>query len=153
MGRQSKHLYINLPVKHVNESKAFFEQPGFDFQQELTNEHAACFVMNETITVMLLSLKHFQSISEKELVDARNGAEVIISLQVETREEVDELVERAIAAGGSPFKEKQDHDFMYGGAFRIVMVIYGKCFIWMRREATFHKGASFLLMISGMIRG
>lgn len=75
MGRQSKHLYINLPVKHVNESKAFFEQLGFDFQQELTNEHAACFVMNETITVMLLSLKHFQSISEKELVDARNGAE------------------------------------------------------------------------------
>ncbi|MCY7693105.1 VOC family protein [Bacillus altitudinis] len=118
MGRESKHLYINLPVKHVNESKDFFEQLGFDFQQELTNEHAACFVMNETITVMLLSFKHFQSISEKELVDARNGAEVIISLQVETREEVDELVERAIAAGGSPFKEKQDHDFMYGWSFQ-----------------------------------
>lgn len=118
MGRQSKHLYINLPVKGVKESKAFFEQLGFDFDQRLTNDQAACLVINDTITVMLLSLKHFQSISEKQLVDARHGSEVIISLQVDSKEEVDELVERAIAAGGSPFKEKQDHDFMYGWSFQ-----------------------------------
>lgn len=118
MGRQSKHMYINLPVKHVNESRAFFEQLGFDFHQQFTNDQAACLVINDTITVMLLSLKHFQSISEKQVVDARQASEVIISLQVDTKEEVDELVEQAIAAGGSPFKEKQDHDFMYGWSFQ-----------------------------------
>lgn len=118
MGRQSKHMYINLPVKHVNESRAFFEQLGFDFHQQFTNDQAACLIINDTITVMLLSLKHFQSISEKQVVDARQASEVIISLQVDTKEEVDELVEQAIAAGGSPFKEKQDHDFMYGWSFQ-----------------------------------
>ncbi|MBD3861018.1 VOC family protein [Bacillus sp. 28A-2] len=118
MGRQSKHLYINLPVKHVKESRAFFEQLGFDFQQELTNDRAACLVIDDTITVMLLSLQHFQSISEKQLVDAKEASEVIISMRVDSREEVDELVEQAIAAGGSPFKEKQDHEFMYGWSFQ-----------------------------------
>ncbi|MGX9292199.1 VOC family protein [Bacillus sp. A015] len=118
MGRQSKHLYINLPVKHVKESRVFFEQLGFDFQQQFTNDQAACLVIDDTITVMLLSLKHFQSISEKQLVDAKQASEVIISMRVDSREEVDELVEQAIAAGGSPFKEKQDHDFMYGWSFQ-----------------------------------
>ncbi|PCK22416.1 bleomycin resistance protein [Bacillus pumilus] len=118
MRRQSKHLYINLPVKHVKESRAFFEQLGFHFHQQFTNDQAACLVIDDTITVMLLSLKHFQSISEKQLVDARQASEMIISLQVNSREEVDELVEQAIAAGGSPFKEKQDHDLMYGWSFQ-----------------------------------
>ncbi|MDR0127061.1 VOC family protein [Bacillus zhangzhouensis] len=118
MGRQTKHLYINLPVKHVKESRVFFEQLGFDFQPQFTNDQAACLVIDDTITVMLLSLKHFQSISEKQMVDAKQASEVIISMRVDSREEVDELVEQAIAAGGSPFKEKQDHDFMYGWSFQ-----------------------------------
>lgn len=71
MGRQSKHLYINLPVNHVKESIAFFERLGFEFEQQFTNDQAACLVIDDTITVMLLSLRHFQSISEKQLVDAK----------------------------------------------------------------------------------
>ncbi|TFV09981.1 bleomycin resistance protein [Bacillus stratosphericus] len=118
MGRQAKHLYINLPVKHVKESKTFFEQLGFDFQEQLTNDQAACLVIGDTITVMLLTHKHFQTISEKQLVDARQGSEVIVSMRVDSRKEVDELVEQAMAAGGSPFKEKQDHGFMYGWSFQ-----------------------------------
>ncbi len=118
MGRQSKHLYINLPVNHVKESIAFFEQLGFEFEQQFTNDQAACLVIDDTITVMLLSLRHFQSISEKQLVDAKKASEVIISMRVHSREEVDELVEQAMAAGGSPFKEKQDHEFMYGWSFQ-----------------------------------
>ncbi|MER3127366.1 VOC family protein [Bacillus pumilus] len=118
MGRQTKHMYINLPVKHVKESRAFFEQLGFDFEEQFSNDQAACLVMDDTITVMLLSVKHFQSISEKQVVDARQSSEVIISMRVESREEVDELVEQAMAAGGSPFKEKQDHEFMYGWSFQ-----------------------------------
>lgn len=118
MGRQTKHMYINLPVKHVKESRAFFERLGFDFEEQFSNDQAACLVMDDTITVMLLSVKHFQSISEKQVVDARLSSEVIISMRVESREEVDELVEQAMAAGGSPFKEKQDHEFMYGWSFQ-----------------------------------
>ncbi|MFS3912688.1 VOC family protein [Bacillus australimaris] len=118
MGQQSKHLYINLPVKHVKESKVFFEQLGFDFQERFTNSQAACLVIDDTINVMLLSHKHFQTISEKQLVDAREASEVIISMRVDSRKEVDELVEQAIAAGGAPFKEKQDHGFMYGWSFQ-----------------------------------
>ncbi|AVM23130.1 VOC family protein [Bacillus pumilus] len=118
MGRETKHMYINLPVKHVKESRAFFEQLGFDFEEQFSNDQAACLVMDDTITVMLLSVKHFQSISEKQVVDARQSSEVIISMRVESREEVDELVEQAMAAGGSPFKEKQDHEFMYGWSFQ-----------------------------------
>ncbi|MDM5297325.1 VOC family protein [Bacillus pumilus] len=118
MGRQTKHMYINLPVKHVNESRVFFEQLGFEFRQQYTNDQAACLVINDTFTVMLLAQKHFQSISEKQIVDARQASEMILSLQVNTREEVDELVEKAIAAGGSPFKEKQDHELMYGWSFQ-----------------------------------
>ncbi|GLF91194.1 extradiol dioxygenase [Bacillus safensis] len=118
MGRQSKHLYINLPVKHVKESKVFFEKLGFDFQERFTNSQAACLIIDDTINVMLLSHKHFQTISEKQLVDAREASEVIISMRVDSRKEVDELVEQAVAAGGSPFKEKQDHGFMYGWSFQ-----------------------------------
>lgn len=75
-------------------------------------------VIGDTITVMLLSHKHFHTISEKQLVDARQGSEVIVSMRVDSRKEVDELVEQAMAAGGSPFKEKQDHGFMYGWSFQ-----------------------------------
>ncbi|WP_353856282.1 VOC family protein [Bacillus sp. Bos-x628] len=118
MGRQAKNVYINLPVKHVNTSRAFFEQLGFDFHQRFSNDQVACVIINERMIVMLISHKHFQFISEKQLVDARNASEIIMSLQVDTREEVNELMKKAIAAGGSPFKEKQDHDFMYGWGFQ-----------------------------------
>ncbi|MFS0655059.1 VOC family protein [Bacillus sp. 179-C3.3 HS] len=118
MRGKPKHLYINLPVQHVNESTAFFKQLGFHFHEQFSNDQAACLGIHDTMTVMLLSLKHFKSISDKQLVDTKLGSEVIISLQVDTREEVDELVEKALAAGGSPFKEKQDHGFMYGWSFQ-----------------------------------
>ncbi|MGE6630789.1 VOC family protein [Bacillus sp. NPDC077027] len=118
MGLQTKHVYINLPVKDVEASIAFFSQIGFEFHPSFTNDQAACLIINDATYAMLLSYKHFQSITQKNMADASQTTEVIVALQANSKEEVDEMVEHALAAGGSTFNERQDHGFMYGWSFQ-----------------------------------
>jgi predicted lactoylglutathione lyase len=106
-------IYVNLPVKDLQRSIDFFTRLGYAFNPEFTNEQATCMIIGEHIFVMLLVEPFFRGFSSKPLSDATQATEVILSLSVESRAAVDELVARAVAAGGTTPRPAQDHGFMY----------------------------------------
>ena len=113
----SRTVYINLPVSDLPKSKAFFTALGLTFDARFTNEHAACVIVNDKTSVMLLTHGHFAGFAPRPIADATKTTEVLIALSCESRAEVDELVQKAVAAGGSIVTQPQDHGFMYGHGF------------------------------------
>lgn len=111
-------IFINLPVKDLNRSVEFFTQLGYTFNPQFTNEKATCMIISDTIFVMLLVEDFFKTFTKKEIADATKTTEVLLCLSAESREKVDELVNKAVAAGGTTPNEKQDHGFMYGWGFQ-----------------------------------
>ena len=114
----SRQIYVNLPIKNMERSKAFFGALGFSFNPQFTNEQGACMVITDTIYVMLLVEPFFQTFTKKQIADAGKTTEVLICLSCVSRAEVDELVRKAIAAGASTPNAPQDHGFMYGHGFQ-----------------------------------
>jgi uncharacterized protein len=114
----STNIFINLPVKDLDRSKAFFSKLGYSFNAQFTDENAACMVISESIYVMLLTREFFQTFTPKEICDATKSTEVLVCLSSESRADVDEMVRKAVAAGGTTYKEPQDHGFMYGHGFQ-----------------------------------
>lgn len=110
-------IYVNLPVSDLERSKEFFTSLGFGFNAEFTNEQAACMVVSDDIYVMLLDQDFFQTFTRKPVADAHKVTEVLVCLSRDSREQVDELVARAVSAGGNVPREPQDHGFMYQHAF------------------------------------
>jgi predicted lactoylglutathione lyase len=108
-----KQIYVNLPVKHLPASKAFFEALGYTFNPRFTNEQGACLELGENLYAMLLAEDFASTFTAKPLVDARAATEVLVCLSCDSREEVDSLVAKARAAGASVPREPQDHGFMY----------------------------------------
>lgn len=111
-------LFVNLSVKDLNKTVEFFTQLGFTFNPQFTNENATCMIIGENLFAMLLVEKFFQSFSKKEICDTSKSAEAIMALSVDSREKVDEMVHKAIKAGGTAPSEKQDQGFMYGWGFQ-----------------------------------
>ncbi|MEU6703116.1 VOC family protein [Streptomyces wuyuanensis] len=114
----SQKIFVNLPVKDLDKSKAFWEAVGYTFNPRFTDETAACMVVSDTIFAMLLTEARFKDFTRKDVADAATSTEVIVALSAESREKVDELTDAALAAGGSPANETQDHGFMYGRSFQ-----------------------------------
>ncbi len=114
----SRKLFVNLPVKNLDATVAFFGKLGFTFDPTLTDANAASMIVNEHTTVMLLLESRFSDFTSKKIVDTAAQAEVIFSFTAGSREEVDELVATAIGAGGSAVGEKEDHGFMYEWGFQ-----------------------------------
>jgi len=110
-------IFVNLPVKDLQRSVAFFTALGYDFDLNFTNENATCMVIGENIFVMLLVEPFFQTFIKKEICDARKSTEVLVCLSCESRAKVDELIAKAVAAGGTIPREAQDLGFMYNQAF------------------------------------
>ncbi|MGH6628032.1 MAG: VOC family protein [Burkholderiaceae bacterium] len=113
----SRQIYVNLPIKNMERSKAFFAALGFSFNPQFTNDQGACMVVADNIYVMLLVEKFFQTFTKKPVADATQSTEVLVCLSCESRAEVDELVAKALAAGGKAPRAPQDHGFMYGHGF------------------------------------
>jgi uncharacterized protein len=114
----NKQVFINLPVKDLNKSKAFFEALGFSFNPQFTNDSGACMVIaQDSIFAMLLTEEFFKTFTSKPIASAHEVTEVLNCLSCESREEVDSLVAKAIAAGGKSPRAPQDHGFMYGHGF------------------------------------
>lgn len=111
-------IFVNLPVKDLEKAKTFFGKLGFAFNAQFTDETAACMVVSEDIYVMLLTHDKFKLFTPKEICDAKKSTEVLVCLSVDSRPQVDELVSKAVAAGGSTYNEPQDHGFMYGHGFQ-----------------------------------
>jgi predicted lactoylglutathione lyase len=118
MGVQAEKIFVNLPVKDLNASIEFFTKVGFDFNEQMTNENATCVVISESIYVMLLVEDYFKTFTKREIPDTANSTEAIVALSVKSKEEVDEIVNKALDAGGNPFNEAIDHGFMYGWSFQ-----------------------------------
>jgi predicted lactoylglutathione lyase len=118
MGFQVKQIYVNLPVKDLNKSVDFFTKVGFEFNPQFTDENATCMVVGENIFVMLLVENYFKTFIKKEIADATKNTEVIVAVSAESRVQVDEIVNKALAAGGKPSNDPIDHGFMYGWSFQ-----------------------------------
>ncbi|MFG3494024.1 VOC family protein [Streptomyces sp. NPDC047928] len=112
-------IFVNLPVKDLEASKAFWTKLGYSFNPQFTDENAACLVFSDTIFAMLLTEPRFKDFTKKEIADASTSIEAILALSAESRAKVDELVDTALASGGSPANETQEMgDFMYGRSFQ-----------------------------------
>jgi predicted lactoylglutathione lyase len=110
-------IFVNLSVRDLEKSKGFFSKLGFEFNPQFTDDNAACMVISEQASVMLLVEKHFKTFTKKEICDTSKHSEGLFALSCTSKEEVDELVSKAIAAGGKPAMDKQDLGFLYGGSF------------------------------------
>ncbi|SER55034.1 hypothetical protein SAMN04487944_10618 [Gracilibacillus ureilyticus] len=111
-------IFVNLPVKDLKKSMDFFKKIGFTFNPQFTNESAACMVINEHIYSMLLVEDHFKTFTNKTIINTEKETEAILSLSVTSKEEVDELVEKALQAGGKISSEAKDYGFMYQRGFQ-----------------------------------
>jgi predicted lactoylglutathione lyase len=113
-----RKIFVNLPIKDMARSQAFFRALGFDFNPQFTNEQGACMVISEHNYAMLLVEPFFQGfLRNKKIADARATCEVLVALSCETRAEVDAMFEKAVAAGATVTREPEDHGFMYARAF------------------------------------
>jgi predicted lactoylglutathione lyase len=111
-------IFVNLPVKDLNRSVEFFTKLGFTFNQQFTDEKATCMIIGDDIFVMLLVESFFKTFTKKQIVDATKSTESIICLSAESKEKVDDMVRKALEAGGTSSNEKQDQGFMYGHGFQ-----------------------------------
>ncbi|NTV17371.1 MAG: VOC family protein [Chlorobiaceae bacterium] len=109
----AKQIFVNLPVKDLKKSIAFFASLGYSFEPRFTDDSAACMIVSEDIYVMLLTRELFKTFTPKELCDATKYTEVLVSISCESKEQVDDLVRKAITAGGSTYNEPKDYGFMY----------------------------------------
>jgi uncharacterized protein len=114
----SRQIFVNLPVKDLNKSIAFFTQLGYTFNPQFTDETATCMIVSDTIYVMLLTEEKFKTFTPKAICDATKSTEVLICLSCESRANVDDMVRKAVAAGGSTYNEPQDHGFMYAHGYQ-----------------------------------
>ncbi len=113
-------IFVNLPVKNLDRSVSFFSQVGFTFDPKFTDKKAACMVVGKNIFAMLLVNDFFKTFTKKEVADAAKSTEAIVALEVGSKEKVDEIVNKALAAGGKPANDKNDLGGMYGWSFQDV---------------------------------
>ncbi len=114
----TKQIFVNLPVKDLKKTTEFFTELGFRFNPQFTDDNATCMIIGENIFAMLLVEKFFKSfIPTKKICDSKMNTEVLVALSAESRKEVDEMIDKAIAAGGSEYRKAEDYGWMYGRSF------------------------------------
>src|SRR6478752_9711164 len=111
-------IFVNLPVQDLKNSMRFYESLGYQHNPQFTDETAACIVISDTIYVMLLPHTKFKDFTPKPIADATKVSEVLLCLSCESREAVDGVVSKALAAGGSKSQEPKDYGFMYQHSFQ-----------------------------------
>ncbi|MCF7221222.1 VOC family protein [Marilutibacter chinensis] len=110
-------IFINLPVKDLDRSIRFFTELGYSFNPAFTDENATCMILGENLFVMLLVEKYFATFVTRPVADPGKSVGALIALPLDSREAVDALVARAVAAGGRTPREAIDHGFMYQHGF------------------------------------
>ncbi|EHN75611.1 VOC family protein [Streptomyces coelicoflavus] len=110
-------IFLNLATNDLDASKKFFTGLGWELNAQFSDDSTASFPVSDTIVVMVHTPQKYREFTKKEIADSTKSSEVLIALSAESREKVDELVDKAVAAGGSVSGETQDHGFMYGRAF------------------------------------
>ena len=113
----ARQIFVNLPVKDLGRSVAFFTGLGFSFNPQFTDDKGTCMVVGSDIFVMLLVESFFGTFTSRPVCDAKSATEVLVCLSCESRAEVDDLVAKAVAGGGAAPRASQDHGFMYQHGF------------------------------------
>jgi len=109
----SSKLFVNLAVKHLDKSIEYFTQLGYTFNPKFTDKTATCMIFNENTYFMLLSEEKFKSFTSKSMCDTSKSVEAFLAVSVDSRKAVDDIAEKALAAGGSSAGETEDYGFMY----------------------------------------
>lgn len=110
-------VYINLPIKDVEKTKAFWKALGFEINPHVTDEKAVCVILKEDlINVMFLTEEFFETFSERP-VPKGDTTQVLVAISLNSREEVDKVVNAALANGAHQHEEPQDHGWMYQNSF------------------------------------
>jgi predicted lactoylglutathione lyase len=112
-----RKMFVNLAVRDLKRSKAFFSALGFDYDPKFTDDNGACMIISDESYVMLLAESFFKTFTTREVCDTSRQTEALIALSCTSRNEVDEVVKSAIDAGGRDAMPAQDHGFMYGRSF------------------------------------
>jgi uncharacterized protein len=105
-------IFINLPIKDLKKSMAFYEAIGFTNNPQFTDDTAACMIYSENIFVMLLTYDKFKGFTSKDIIDAKKTAGVINSISLGSNDEVNAFLDRALKAGGNEYRDAQDYGFM-----------------------------------------
>ncbi|MFI6943496.1 VOC family protein [Streptomyces sp. NPDC050418] len=111
-------VFINLATKDIDGAKKFYSELGYTINAQFSDENTASVVISDTIVIMLLAEAKFNEFASKPLADSAVANEALICLSAESRTAVDELCDRALAAGGAPAKDPQDYGQMYGRSFQ-----------------------------------
>ena len=117
LANTTRKMFVNLPVRDLNKSMSFFSTLGFTFNPRFTDEKATCMVVSNEAFVMLLTESFLKTVTPPRLCDTTRDTEGLFALSCRSRAEVDEMVNKAIAAGGTHAMDRQDHGFMYGWSF------------------------------------
>ena len=115
--KRSRKIFVNLAVRDLQKSMEFFSALGFEFNRQFTDDKAACMIISDEAFVMLLAEPFFKTFTKREPADTSRTTEALLALSCQSRAEVDELVRKAIDAGGKQAMDPQDHGFMYGWSF------------------------------------
>ena len=113
----SREIFVNLSVRDLQKSMQFFSTLGFTFNPQFTDDKAACMIISDQAFAMLLSEPFFRGFTKNEICDTRTHTETLLALSCESRAEVDQMVRKAIDAGGRHAMDPMDHGFMYGWSF------------------------------------
>jgi len=114
---QHRQMFVNLPIRDMARSRAFFEALGYSFNPQFSNDQGACLVLGEHVFAMLLVHDFFQTFIDRPIGDATQAAQVLVALPCASRDEVDQLVDAALAQGATTPRGVQDLGFMYSRAF------------------------------------
>ncbi len=110
-------IFVNLPIKDLAKTMAFWQSMGFTFNPQFTDDKAGALELGPNIYAMLLTEAFFQTFTQKKIADAHASVEVLNALAVGSRDEVDALVDKAVSLGGKEPRQPQDHGWMYSRAF------------------------------------
>ena len=115
----AKEFWLNLPVKDITKSKAFFADLGFKFNPQYQSDNSASLLLGEkNIVVMLFEEPTFKGFTSNPIADTQQGTEVLLSFDAQSKEEVDEIVQKVLDAGGtSNHKPTEMTGWMYGCVF------------------------------------
>jgi predicted lactoylglutathione lyase len=115
--QHTRNIFVNMSVRDLKRSMEFFSKLGFEFNPKFTDDNAACMIINKDAYVMLLNESFFKTFTKRVICDTRTHTEALFAISCASRAEVDETVKKALAAGGKPAMDAQDHGFMYGHSF------------------------------------
>lgn len=112
-----KSIYVNLPIKDLAKTKAFWAKLGFSFNEQFSDDKALCLVLNEgLIYCMLITHEYFSSFTNRPISDG-STTQVLTAIEVDSKEQVDKIVKLALENGGTRYRESADHGWMYYDSF------------------------------------